>query len=215
MKILLCEDQDQMRQLISRILLHQGYQVVEARDGEEALDYFYQTKFDLVIMDWMMPKISGLTAAKQMKQETTIKILMLTAKNLPNDEVEALVSGVDDYLAKPFHAEVLLARVAKLLGILGQTPNQKLVVVPDKQQVLFKDQEIKLSKKEYELLYYFYQNQALVLSREQILLAVWGMDNENDVRTVDSFVRILRYKFGKELIQTVYGRGYRFEIPEK
>ncbi|MGM0238160.1 response regulator transcription factor [Enterococcus sp. AZ103] len=215
MKILLCEDQDQMRQLISRILLHQGYQVVEARDGEEALDYFYQTKFDLVIMDWMMPKISGLTAAKQMKQETTIKILMLTAKNLPNDEVEALVSGVDDYLAKPFHAEVLLARVAKLLGILGQTPNQKLVVVPDKQQVLFKDQEIKLSKKEYELLYYFYQNQALVLSREQILLAVWGMDNENDVRTVDSFVRILRDKFGKELIQTVYGRGYRFEIPEK
>ncbi|MGX2943516.1 response regulator transcription factor [Enterococcus alishanensis] len=215
MKILLCEDQDQMRQLISRILLHQGYQVVEARDGEEALDYFYQTKFDLVIMDWMMPKISGLTAAKQMKQETTIKILMLTAKNLPNDEVEALVSGVDDYLAKPFHAEVLLARVAKLLGILGQAPNQKLVVVPDKQQVLFEDQEIKLSKKEYELLYYFYQNQALVLSREQILLAVWGMDNENDVRTVDSFVRILRDKFGKDLIQTVYGRGYRFEIPEK
>lgn len=215
MKILLCEDQDQMRQLISRILLHQGYQVVEARDGEEALDYFYQTKFDLVIMDWMMPKISGLTAAKQMKQETTIKILMLTAKNLPNDEVEALVSGVDDYLAKPFHAEVLLARVAKLLGILGQTPNQKLVVVPDKQQVLFEGQEIKLSKKEYELLYYFYQNQALVLSREQILLAVWGMDNENDARTVDSFVRILRDKFGKELIQTVYGRGYRFEIPEK
>lgn len=215
MKILLCEDQDQMRQLISRILLHQGYQVVEARDGEEALDYFYQTKFDLVIMDWMMPKISGLTAAKQMKQETTIKILMLTAKNLPNDEVEALVSGVDDYLAKPFHAEVLLARVAKLLGILGQTPNQKLVVVPDKQQVLFEGQEMKLSKKEYELLYYFYQNQALVLSREQILLAVWGMDNENDARTVDSFVRILRDKFGKELIQTVYGRGYRFEIPEK
>jgi len=189
--------------------------VVEARDGEEALDYFYQTKFDLVIMDWMMPKISGLTAAKQMKQETTIKILMLTAKNLPNDEVEALVSGVDDYLAKPFHAEVLLARVAKLLGILGQTPNQKLVVVPDKQQVLFEGQEMKLSKKEYELLYYFYQNQALVLSREQILLAVWGMDNENDARTVDSFVRILRDKFGKELIQTVYGRGYRFEIPEK
>lgn len=215
MKILLCEDQDQMRQLISRILLHQGYQVVEARDGEEALDYFYQSKFDLVIMDWMMPKISGLVAAKQMKQETTIKILMLTAKNLPNDEVEALVSGVDDYLAKPFHAEVLLARVAKLLGILGQAPNQKLVVIPDKQQVLFEDQEIKLSKKEYELLYYFYQNQGLVLSREQILLAVWGMDNENDLRTVDSFVRILRDKFGKELIQTVYGRGYRFEIPEK
>lgn len=215
MKILLCEDQDQMRQLISRILLHQGYQVVEARDGEEALDYFYQSKFDLVIMDWMMPKISGLAAAKQMKQETTIKILMLTAKNLPNDEVEALVSGVDDYLAKPFHAEVLLARIAKLLGILGQTPNQKLVVIPDKQQVLFEDQEMKLSKKEYELLYYFYQNQGLVLSREQILLAVWGMDNENDLRTVDSFVRILRDKFGKELIQTIYGRGYRFEIPEK
>lgn len=215
MKLLLCEDEDKMRELLKRFLEHEGYTVVEATDGEEALEVFYQEKFDLVILDWMMPKINGLEVAQQMKQEYNIKILMLTAKNMPEDEVEALVAGVDDYLAKPFHAQVLLVRVAKLLGIIQQNLKQPLVFIPQEKRVLLHNQELELTKKEYELLYYFYQNQQLVLTREQILLAVWGSEAATDERTVDSFVRIMRGKLGKGFIQTVYGTGYRFELPEE
>lgn len=215
MKLLLCEDEDKMRELLKRFLEHEGYTVVEATDGEEALEAFYQEKFDLVILDWMMPKINGLEVAQQMKQEYNIKILMLTAKNMPEDEVEALVAGVDDYLAKPFHAQVLLVRVAKLLGIIQQNLKQPLVFIPQEKRVLLHNQELELTKKEYELLYYFYQNQQLVLTREQILLAVWGSEAATDERTVDSFVRIMRGKLGKGFIQTVYGTGYRFELPEE
>lgn len=215
MKLLLCEDEDKMRELLKRFLEHEGYTVVEATDGEEALEAFYQEKFDLVILDWMMPKINGLEFAQQMKQEYNIKILMLTAKNMPEDEVEALVAGVDDYLAKPFHAQVLLVRVAKLLGIIQQNLKQPLVFIPQEKRVLLHNQELELTKKEYELLYYFYQNQQLVLTREQILLAVWGSEAATDERTVDSFVRIMRGKLGKGFIQTVYGTGYRFELPEE
>lgn len=215
MKLLLCEDEDTMRELLKRFLEHEGYTVVEATDGEEALEAFYQEKFDLVILDWMMPKINGLEVAQQMKQEYNIKILMLTAKNMPEDEVEALVADVDDYLAKPFHVQVLLVRVAKLLGIIQQNLKQPLVFSPQEKRVLLHNQELELTKKEYELLYYFYQNQQLVLTREQILLAVWGSEAATDERTVDSFVRIMRGKLGKGFIQTVYGTGYRFELPEE
>lgn len=215
MKLLLCEDEDKMRELLKRFLEHEGYTVVEATDGEEALEAFYQEKFDLVILDWMMPKINGLEVAQQMKQEYNIKILMLTAKNMPEDEVEALVAGVDDYLAKPFHASVLLVRVAKLLGIIQQNLKQPLVFIPQEKRVLLHNQELELTKKEYELLYYFYQNQQLVLTREQILLAVWGSEAATDERTVDSFVRIMRGKLGKGFINTVYGTGYRFDLPEE
>lgn len=214
MKILLCEDEDSMRRMIKKFLVHEGYQVYEAADGEAALVQFYQETIDLVILDWMMPKIDGLEVARQMKQERNVKILMLTAKNLPEDEVKALVSGVDDYLAKPFHAEVLLVRVAKLLGMI-QAVNSPFVLFPKEKRLQLRGTEISLTKKEFDLIYYLYQNQGLALTREQLLLSVWGMDNENDERTVDSFIRSLRDKLGKEFIQTVYGTGYRFELPEK
>jgi DNA-binding response OmpR family regulator len=150
-----------------------------------------------------------------MKRTRAVKILMLTAKNLPEDEVQALSSGVDDYLAKPFHAKVLLVRVAKLLGIVKQDITQPLVFIANEKRVKCYGKDLSLTKKEYELLYYLYQNQGAALSREQILLSVWGMDHETDERTVDSFIRILRDKLGKEWIQTVYGIGYRFEEAKK
>lgn len=193
----------------------EGYEVVEASDGEAALEKFYDEKFDIAILDWMMPKMNGLEVAQIMKRERNIKILMLTAKNMPEDEVDALMAGVDDYLAKPFHANVLLIRVAKLLGVIRQDIKQPLVFIPNEKRVLLHDSELTLTKKEYETLYYLYQNQGLPLTREQILLSVWGLDNENDERTVDSFIRILRDKIGKEFIQTVYGIGYRFELPKE
>ncbi|HCM87588.1 response regulator transcription factor [Enterococcus sp.] len=215
MRILLGEDEDKMRELLRKFFEKEGYEVVEASDGEAALEKFYDEKFDPVILDWMMPKMNGLEVAQIMKRERNIKILMLTAKNMPEDEVDALMAGVDDYLAKPFHANVLLIRVAKLLGVIQQDIKQPLVFIPNEKRVLLHDAELTLTKKEYEMLYYLYQNQGLPLTREQILLSVWGLDNENDERTVDSFIRILRDKIGKEFIQTVYGIGYRFELPKE
>lgn len=215
MKILLGEDEDKMRELLRKFFEMEGYEVVEASDGEAALEKFYDEKFDLAILDWMMPKMNGLEVAQIMKRERNIKILMLTAKNMPEDEVDALMAGVDDYLAKPFHANVLLIRVAKLLGVIRQDIKQPLVFIPNEKRVLLHDSELTLTKKEYEMLYYLYQNQGLPLTRGQILLSVWGLDNENDERTVDSFFRILRDKIGKEFIQTVYGIGYRFELPKE
>ena len=210
MKILLGEDEDKMRELLRKFFEKEGYQVVEASDGEAALEKFYAETFDLAVLDWMMPKMSGLEVAQQMKQERNIKVLILTAKDLPEDEINALIAGVDDYLTKPFHAKVLLIRVAKLLGVI-----QQLVFVPNEKRVLLNNRELNLTKREYDMLYYLYQNQGLALSREQILLSVWGLDHENDERTVDSFIRILRDKLGKDFIQTVYGIGYRFELPKK
>ncbi|MGO3603397.1 MAG: response regulator transcription factor [Enterococcus malodoratus] len=215
MRILLGEDEDKMRELLRKFFEMEGYEVVEASDGEAALEKFYDEKFDLAILDWMMPKMNGLEVAQIMKRERNIKILMLTAKNMPEDEVDALMAGVDDYLAKPFHANVLLIRVAKLLGVIQQDIKQPLVFIPNEKRVLLHNSELTLTKEEYEMLYYLYQNQGLPLTREQILLSVWGLDNENDERTVDSFIRILRDKIGKEFIQTVYGIGYRFELPKE
>lgn len=215
MKILLGEDEDKMRELLAQFFEKEGYAVTAVSDGEMALEAFYKEKFDLVVLDWMMPKMNGLEVAQKMKRERNIKILMLTAKDLPEDEVQALLAGVDDYLTKPFHAKVLLIRVAKLLGVIQQDLKQPLVFLPTEKRVLLNDSELNLTKREYDVLYYLYQNQGLALTREQILLAVWGLDHENDERTVDSFIRILREKLGKGLIQTVYGIGYRFELPKK
>lgn len=215
MKILLGEDEDKMRELLRKFFEKEGYQVVEASDGEAALEKFYSEKFDLAVLDWMMPKMNGLEVAQQMKRERNIKILMLTAKDLPEDEVHALIAGVDDYLTKPFYAKVLLIRVAKLLGVIQQDITQPLVFILNEKRVLLYDKELALTKREYDMLYYLYQNQGLPLTREQILLSVWGLDHENDERTVDSFIRILRDKLGKDFIQTVYGIGYRFELPKK
>ena len=215
MKILLGEDEDKMRELLAQFFEKEGYAVTAVSDGEMALEAFYEEKFDLAVLDWMMPKMNGLEVAQKMKRERNIKILMLTAKDLPEDEVQALLAGVDDYLTKPFHAKVLLIRVAKLLGVIQQDLKQPLVFLPTEKRVLLNDSELNLTKREYDVLYYLYQNQGLALTREQILLAVWGLEHENDERTVDSFIRILREKLGKGLIQTVYGIGYRFELPKK
>lgn len=214
-KILLAEDEEKIRQLLKQVLEHENYEVVTAEDGEQALDYFYNEHFDLVILDWMMPKFSGLEVSKIIKKEFPIKIIMLTSKNMPEDEITALLLGIDDYLVKPFHAKLLLVRVSKLLGIMMEQKNQRLVFFPDAYKVRLDGQALRLTRKEYDLLYYLYNNRDLAVTREQLLFAVWGMDNNNDERTVDSFIRILREKLGKSWIKTIYGVGYQFEIQEK
>lgn len=212
--ILLCEDESSMRRILCKFLLNEGYKVIEAADGEEALNQFYQSKIDLVVLDWMMPKVSGIEVAKQIKAERNVPIIMLTARNLPEDEISALVLGIDDYLSKPFQAKVLLTRIAKLLGIVNQIIKERLLLIPKENSVLVDGTILRLTRKEYSLLYYLYQNKGQVVTREQLLLSVWGMGTDKDERTVDSFIRILRGKLGKEFIKTVYGMGYQFEIPK-
>lgn len=214
-KILLAEDEEKIRKLLEQVLAHENYDVVTARDGEQALELFYQENFDLVILDWMMPKISGLEVAKEIKKELPTKIIMLTAKHMPEDEVQALLSGVDDYLTKPFHAKLLLVRVSKILGTLPKEGTQTLCFFPNSYKAILGNKELNLTKKEYELLYFLYINQNLPLTRDQLLRGVWGMENDNDERTVDSFIRTLRDKIGKEWIKTRYGIGYQFENQEK
>ncbi|EKZ0165069.1 DNA-binding response regulator [Enterococcus faecalis] len=213
--ILLCEDELLMRKILCKILINEGYKVIESMNGEEALRQFYQSKIDLVVLDWMMPKLSGIEVVKQIKAERNVPIIMLTAKNLPEDEIVALLTGVDDYLAKPFHAQVLLTRIAKLLGIVNQVVKERLLLIPKENSAIVDGTKLRLTRKEYDLLYYLYQNKGQVVTREQLLLSVWGMETEKDERTVDSFIRLLRDKLGKEFIKTVYGMGYQFGIPEK
>lgn len=214
-KILLAEDEEKIRKLLQQILIYENYNVITAEDGEQALELFYQEHFDLVILDWMMPKLNGLEVARIIKKELPIKIIMLTAKNMPEDEVDALLSGIDDYLVKPFHAKLLLVRISKILGTLRSERNNRICFYPNTYQATLDDNELHLTKKEFDLLLYLYNNRDLALTRGQLLQAVWGMENGNDERTVDSFIRILRVKIGKDWIKTVYGIGYQFENQEK
>ena len=183
-----------------------------ASDGEEALSYFYEEVFALAILDWMLPYMNGIQLIQKMHQELPIKILMLTSKNQAQDEVDAFKAGADDYLAKPFHAKVLLMRVAKLLGVLT-TKNKRIMITPQKNAVLVDNHPISLIKTEFELLLFFARNEGAVLNREQLSLAVYGWKDldEKSLRTIDSYVRLLRKKLPKEVIKTVYGVGYRFE----
>jgi DNA-binding response OmpR family regulator len=214
-KILLAEDEHNLRHLLKQILEHEGYQVIAVDNGEEALNQFYHSHFDLVILDWMMPKYDGIEVAQQMKKEYPIKIIMLTAKNMPDDEINAIISGIDDYLTKPFHAKLLFTRISKVLGTLSTFNNERLCFYSDDYKVTLDNHPLLLTRKEYDLLHYFYINKNVTLTREQILASVWGMENENDERTVDSFIRILREKLGKEWIKTIYGIGYQFELQKK
>lgn len=145
-KILLAEDEEKIRHLLEQVLVHENYDVVTAKDGEQALDLFYQENFDLVILDWMMPKISGLEVAKEIKKELPTKIIMLTAKHMPEDEVQALLSGVDDYLIKPFHAKLLLVCVSKILGTLTKEGTQTLFFFPDSYKARLGNKELNLTK---------------------------------------------------------------------
>lgn len=214
-KILLAEDEKEIRNLLKKILEYAGYQVSEAEDGEEALNLFYKEHFDLVILDWMMPKYDGLEVATAMKNELPIKIIMLTAKTMPEDKIKAIISGVDDYLTKPFHSELLLTCISKVLGTLSRSTAQRLCFYQKNYKVTLDGVHLHLTKKEYELLHYFSMNQGITLTRDQILLSVWGMEHETEERTVDSFVRMLREKIGKEWIKTIYGIGYQFEFQKK
>lgn len=211
MNILIADDSPEIVHIVSAYLKKDGFTVFTASNGEEALDIFYQKKIDLAIIDWMMPKIDGIEVTKTIKAESPVKVLMLTAKNTGTDEFLSLTSGADDYITKPFHPQVLMLRIKKLLGLAQTILIQDLMIDPTNMKVWKKDEIIDLTKKEFELLMMLFKNRGTILTREQLLIGVWGMEYDGVERTVDTHIRRLREKVGTSIVHTKRGVGYTIE----
>lgn len=219
-KILVVDDESRMRKLVRDFLVKNNYEVMEASDGEEALDLFFERNdFDLVILDVMMPKMDGWQVCREIRSYSKVPIIMLTAKSDERDELQGFELGVDEYISKPFSPKILVARVEAILRRTGQTASEMIVeaggIRLDKQahSVTVGEKVIDLSYKEFELLAYFMENKGIALSREKILNSVWNYDYFGDARTIDTHVKKLRSKMGAkgELIKTIWGMGYKFE----
>ena len=220
LKVLVVDDESRMRKLVSDFLTKKDFVVVEAGDGEEAVDLFFEQKdISLIIMDVMMPKMDGYEAVKTIRQYSQVPIIMLTAKSEERDELQGFQLGIDEYISKPFSPKILVARVEALLRRSGTVKTDSVQVggiVLDKaaHQVTVDGKSVDLSFKEFELLTYFVENQGIALSRENILNHVWNYDYFGDARTIDTHVKKLRSKLGSkgEYIKTVWGMGYKFEV---
>ena len=219
-KILVVDDEERMRRLVRDFLTRDGHTVLEAGDGEEALDVFYREKdIDLLILDVMMPRMDGWEVCREIRISSRVPIIMLTARGDEQDELLGFDLGVDEYIAKPFSPRILAARVGALLRRSGGLQEEKLEaggIVLDKaaHQVSVDGTPVDLSVKEFELLQYFLENRGIALSRETILNHVWNYDYFGDARTIDTHVKKLRSKLGEKgaCIHTVWGLGYKFEI---
>ena len=221
-KILVVDDESRMRKLVHDFLTREGYAVVEAADGEEALDIFYSDKeISLIVLDVMMPKINGWEVCREIRKISKLPIIMLTAKGDESDELNGFEIGADEYISKPFSPKILVARVTALLrraNKIGETADIREAggIVMDKtaHTVAIDGQNIDLSVKEFELLDYFMNNRGIALSRERILDSVWSYDYFGDARTIDTHVKKLRSNMGAkgDYIKTVWGVGYKFEI---
>ena len=220
-KILVVDDEMRMRKLVRDFLVRQDYEVLEAADGEEALDVFYAEKnIALMILDVMMPRMNGWDVVREIRQTSKLPIIMLTAKSDEQDELLGFELGVDEYISKPFSPKILVARVEAILrraNKIGEGSQIRSVggIVIDKSShmVTIDGEKIDLSYKEFELLDYFMENEGIALSRDKILDGVWNYDYFGDARTIDTHVKKLRAKMGEkgECIKTVWGVGYRFE----
>ena len=212
-----------MRKLVRDFLVREGYEVLEAGDGEEALDLFYREKdIALIILDVMMPKRNGFEVCREIRETSKVPIIMLTAKGEESDELQGFNLGVDEYISKPFSPKILVARVnailrrANVLGGGDEIDAGGIVIDKAAHQVKIDGKEIELSFKEFELLTYFMENEGIALSREKILNHVWNYDYFGDARTIDTHVKKLRAKIGEkgDYIKTIWGMGYKFEAEE-
>lgn len=217
--ILLADDDERYRFLVGTFLDKNGYTVDYAKDGEEAwVKFVDHPQYDLLLLDVMMPQLSGLDVARKVRSISDVPIIMLTALGEETDEITGLEVGADDYIAKPFSYPVLLSRISAQLRRYRMVEQERLdqgslSVDLNRRSVYFQDQEIELSPNEYELLVYLMKNANLALSRDQILDGVWGAGFEGDWRNVDTHIKRLRSKLGDAGIhlKTIYGFGYRWE----
>ncbi len=220
LKILVVDDESRMRKLVRDFLVKKDFEVLEAGDGEAALDLFYREKnIELVILDVMMPKMNGWEVCKEIRENSKVPIIMLTAKGDESDELLGFEMGVDEYISKPFSPKILVARVEAILRRSNKLSDGQVLetggIVVDKMAhlVTVDGERMELSYKEFELLSYFMENQGIALSREKILNHVWNYDYFGDARTIDTHVKKLRSKMGEkgDFIKTIWGMGYKFE----
>ena len=223
LKVLMVDDESRMRKLVSDFLTRKGYQVIEAGDGEEAIDKFYEDKnISLVILDVMMPKMNGWDTCRQIRKNSNVPIIMLTAKSDEASELNGFDCGANEYISKPFSPKILTARVDALIRRSYSIDSSEMIdvggIVINKAAHIVKinDEEIELSFKEFELLTYFVDNKGIALSREKILNNVWNYDYFGDARTIDTHVKKLRKKLGDkgDYIKTIWGMGYKFEVED-
>ena len=219
LKVLVVDDESRMRKLVRDFLVKKEFDVVEAEDGEQAIDVFYSDKdISLIILDVMMPKMNGYEVCRTIRKDSKVPIIMLTAKAEEQDELLGFNLGVDEYISKPFSPKILVARVEAILRRTNAMSDDKLEyegIEIDKMAhtVRIDGEEVELSYKEFELLTYFMDNKGIALSREKILNNVWNYDYFGDARTIDTHVKKLRSKMGEkgDYIKTVWGLGYKFE----
>jgi DNA-binding response OmpR family regulator len=222
LKILVVDDESRMRKLVKDFLTRKNYEVIEAENGEQAVDIFFSKKdIALIILDVMMPKMDGWQVCREIRQFSEVPIIMLTAKGSEKDELQGFDLGVDEYISKPFSPKILVARVEAVLRRTVASGEEVINIGGielDKaaHQVKIDDKAIDLSFKEFELLTYFVTNQGVALSREKILNNVWNYDYFGDARTIDTHVKKLRSKMGAKgnYIKTIWGLGYKFEVEE-
>lgn len=220
-KILVVDDESRMRKLVKDFLAKHDYEVLEAGDGSEALDIFFETKdIDLILLDVMMPKLDGWEVCKEIRTYSKVPIIMLTARADEKDELQGFKLGVDEYISKPFSPKILVARVEAILRRVKQNEVEEelsaggIVMNKTAHMVTIDGKNVELSYKEFELLAYFMENRGIALSREKILNNVWNYDYFGDARTIDTHVKKLRSKMGVkgDTIKTIWGMGYKFEV---
>lgn len=216
MKILIAEDDLDMQKIIRLYLEQAGHQADTVSNGAEALDQLGRENYALLIVDWMMPEMDGISLVREVRMgRMPIKIIMLTAKSEIEDEISGLRNGADDYIRKPFEPKLLLVKIEKMFHLNEVLRCGKLSLNPQNHAVMLADQEIKLTQKEYILLHTLMINQGITLSRETLLTSVWGDSYDGDERTLDTHIKRLRNKIGKACITTHVGIGYRMEEPDE
>ena len=216
-KILLVEDEEKLARMVEMELRYEGYEVTKAFDGRSGLEQALSGKYDLVLLDIMLPQLSGMEVLRRLRRESQVPVIMLTARDSVVDKVSGLDSGADDYITKPFAIEELLARIRAALRTKSGRDSQMLAVGPlamevESRRVTVRGQEVELTKKEFDLLRHLLENKGRVLTREALLDSVWGFDFVGETNSVDVYIRFLRSKideaFGIKLIHTVRGVGY-------
>ncbi|MBR6896700.1 MAG: response regulator transcription factor [Lachnospiraceae bacterium] len=218
--VLVVDDEDRIRKLVRDFLVRKDFNVIEAGDGEKAVELFFSDKkVDLVILDVMMPKMDGWEVLKTIREYSKVPVIMLTARGEERDELKGFDIGADEYISKPFSPKILVARVDALLRRSNQAKDEAVEIggiTLDKSAHVVKidGEQIDLSFKEFELLSYFIENKGIALSREKILNNVWNYDYFGDARTIDTHVKKLRSKMGEkgDCIKTIWGMGYKFEV---
>ncbi|WP_099191278.1 response regulator transcription factor [Tepidibacter mesophilus] len=211
MNILIADDEKSMLKILKAYFEKEGFNILLAEDGEEALDLFYNHEIDLAILDWMMPKVSGIDLCKEIKEKSNIKVLMLTAKCENDSELKALNLGADEYIKKPFDPRILIIRAKKLLKEEKVVYVKELKVNFEAKKIFKNGRDLHVTKKEFDLMYCFLKNKGMILSRQKLLDLVWGIDYVGEDRTVDTHVRRLREKIGEDYIKTHRGMGYSLE----